>query len=50
MKISYAEILRKVDGFGKYKKRVMLMVTIPQIFNGITTFIPNFILAENKHR
>jgi len=42
MKISYEEILRKVDGFGTYQKRVMLMVAIPQILNGITTLIPNF--------
>ncbi|XP_076091403.1 solute carrier family 22 member 3-like isoform X2 [Mytilus galloprovincialis] len=50
MAVHYEDIIKKINGFGIYQKRVLIFVAITQITNAFTSLIPNFILGEHRHK
>lgn len=50
MAIEYDALLQKLGGFGRYQKVLLLVLLFPAIFDAMQAFLPNFILAEHKHR
>lgn len=50
MAIEYDTLLQKLGGFGRYQKVLLAILLFPAIFDAMHGFLPNFILAEHKHR
>ncbi|CAG2196235.1 unnamed protein product [Mytilus edulis] len=50
MAIEYDALLQKIGGFGRYQKVLLVVLFFPAIFDAMQGFLPNFILAEHKHR
>ena len=48
--MNYDDILQLLGGFGKYQKLLLLLITIPVCFDGITTMMLVFILGDHNYR
>ena len=46
----YDDAFRHIGEFGRYQKFLYLLICLPQMFSGIQTFLPVFILHVPDHR